>query len=198
MEFFAIPALLLVVASVAVILTAYNWRIQIGALAVMYVGAFVLVSQAWPQDLAVIKLVAGWMAGAVLGLSRVGNRALPETEQGWPTERAFRLLAAGLVLIAAISAAGTLQTWVPEMMPVQIWGGLALIGLGLLQLGFSGRTFQVALSLLIMLAGFEILYASLETSTLVAGLLAMVNLSLSLVASYMMPYAASEENEAAA
>jgi hypothetical protein len=84
------------------------------------------------------------------------------------------------------------------MMPVQIWGGLALIGLGLLQLGFSGRTFQVALSLLIMLAGFEILYASLETSTLVAGLLAMVNLSLSLVASYMMPYAASEENEAAA
>jgi hypothetical protein len=184
----AFPAVILVIASAAALLTAYNWRVQIGALGVLYLGVFVLVSLAWPLDLAVIKLVAGWMAGAVLGMSRVGNTALPETQRGWPTERIFRLLAGVLIVITAVSLTPTLQAWVPEMLPVQIWGGLSLIGFGLLMLGFSGQTFQVTLSLLCLLTGFEVLYATVETSTLVAGLLALVNLALALVGTYIMPY----------
>ena len=186
---FVVPGLVVAVGSAALLLTAYNWRVQIAALGFLYLGTFVMVSVAWPLDLAVIKLVAGWMAGAVLGLSRVGNAALPETEQGWPTERLFRLLAAVLLVTTAVSLTPTLLNWVPEMLPVQIWGGLSLIGFGLLMLGFSGRTFQVILSLLCLLAGFEILYATVETSTLVAGLLALVNLAIALVGTYIMPYA---------
>ena len=183
-----VPAVIVVIVSAGMLLVAYNWRVQIGALGLLYLGAFVLVTLSWPLDLAVIKLVAGWMAAAVLGLSRVGNTALPETEQGWPTGRLFRALAALLIVISSVSLAPALQEWVPAMQPAQIWAGLSLIGLGVLMLGFSRQTFQVIVSLLTTLAGFEILYATVETSTLVAGLLAVVNLALALVGTYIMPY----------
>jgi hypothetical protein len=61
-----------------------------------------------------------------------------------------------------------------------------LIGLGLLQLGLRSGFFRAALGLLTLFAGFEILYAAVESSTLVAGLLAVVNLGIALVASYLL------------
>jgi hypothetical protein len=42
------------------------------------------------------------------------------------------------------------------------------------------------LGLLTVLSGFEILYAAVETATLVAGLLAAINLGLALVGAYLL------------
>jgi hypothetical protein len=58
--------------------------------------------------------------------------------------------------------------------------------MGLLQLGTSAQPFRVVLGLLTVLAGFEIIYAAVESSTLVAALLAAINLSLALTGAYLL------------
>ena len=65
-------------------------------------------------------------------------------------------------------------------------GGLLLIGMGLLHLGVTDRILQVTIGLMTVLAGFEILYTAVESSTLVAALLAVVNLGLGLAGSYLL------------
>ncbi len=64
-------------------------------------------------------------------------------------------------------------------------GSLLLAGMGLLQLGTSAQPFRVVLGLLTVLSGFEIIYAAVESSTLVAALLAAINLSLALTGAYL-------------
>ena len=72
---------------------------------------------------------------------------------------------------------------------------LILMGMGLLQLGFTGQPLRTIIGLLTLLSGFEIIYVSVETSTLVAGLLASVNLGLSLVGAYLLVAPTMEETE---
>jgi hypothetical protein len=52
---------------------------------------------------------------------------------------------------------------------------------------------RVILALLSVLGGFEILYAALEGSILVAALLAVVNLGLGLVGAFLLSAAVPEE-----
>ena len=67
-----------------------------------------------------------------------------------------------------------------------IAGSLLLMGMGLIHLGLTSNVFHVLLGLLTMLTGFEIIYAAVESSILVAGLLALTNLGLALVGSYLL------------
>ena len=64
-----LPVILIALCSV-VLLVSQNWRYSILALAIQYVGLFWLVGTIWPFGLAAVKLVAGWMAGAVLSASQ--------------------------------------------------------------------------------------------------------------------------------
>jgi hypothetical protein len=68
----------------------------------------------------------------------------------------------------------------------QAWSGLFLIGVGLLQVGLTANLFRSTLGLLTLLSGFEILYAAIETSILVAGLLAILSLGVSLAGAYLL------------
>jgi hypothetical protein len=175
----------ILVSTSLVILVSQDWRWSIGALSLQYLAVMILVTQHWPLGLAVVKLVAGWMAGAVLGLSQLGQE-VTEEEPGLRTGRIFRLLAAGMVLLIAFSAAPKVSAWLPGVGIATLQGGLTLIGIGLLQLGMTARPFRVTLGLLTVLAGFEVLYAAVELSVLVAGLLAAVTLGLALAGSYLM------------
>jgi hypothetical protein len=74
-------------------------------------------------------------------------------------------------------------------------GGLLLIGMGLLHLGITARVLRVAIGLLTVLSGFEIIYATVEGSVLVAGLLAVINLGLALVGSYLLIASNAQEAE---
>jgi hypothetical protein len=219
-ESFALPAVLLVALTSLILLISPDWRYSIIALAAQYVGVFVLVAMVWTLEMAAAKLVTGWMAAAILGVA-VANllQEWPFTETGeapleqgelpeetpktvpnvgyatvsFPSSRLFRLLAALLIVLAVLSIAPKLIQWVPGITLEQAWGGLILIGIGLLQLGFTGHTFRTVLGLLTMLAGFEILYAVVEKSTLVEGLLAGVNLILALAGAYLLTAPFMEE-----
>ncbi len=139
---------------------------RVTGLALMYLGVFWLTGLSWPLGLAAIKLVVGWMAGAILGVS--GINLLPPTRRRWPTEWIFLGLVFILVIVAVNQLAPMILVWFPGCKPTQAWGGLLLIGSGLVHLGIASRGLRTIISLLTILAGFEILYAVVETSTLVS------------------------------
>jgi hypothetical protein len=103
-----------------------------------------------------------------------------------PTGLAFRLLAAALVLVVVFATAPALPAWAAPIGVTQAWGALLLIGMGLLNVGLSSRILAPFLGLLTVISGFEILYSAVEASTLVAGLLAIVNLGIALVGAYLL------------
>ena len=105
------------------------------------------------------------------------------------------MLAAGLVVLVVFSVVDNAAAWVPGIRPEQALGALLLIGLGMLQLGLTAQPMRVVIGVLTILSGFEIFYAAVENSALVAGLLAAVNLGLSLVGAYLLVAPTMEENE---
>ncbi|HAY83510.1 MAG TPA: hypothetical protein DCY42_00925 [Chloroflexi bacterium] len=175
----------------AVILLTRSWRLRLGALALQYIGVFWLVALSWPSGLASIKLVVGWMAGAILGVSRIDQ--LPSDRRRWPTEWAFLGLVLILVFLSVATISPSIDSWLPTVHPAQTWAAMLLIGVGLVHLGVASRGLRVIISLLTILSGFEILYAVVETSTLVAGLLAMVTLGIALVGAYLLSKVSDED-----
>lgn len=167
------------------LLVSWDWRWSVGALALQYLAAFVFVSASWPLELAAVKLVSGWIAGSVLGLTLLGARQA-EQERLMGSAVLFRVLAAVLILLLVMGTAPRLSSWAAVIDLNQAWASLALIGLGLLHLGLSTSAFRIALGLLTFFSGFEILYASVEASTLVAGLQAVLTLGIAVAGAYLM------------
>ncbi len=164
-----------------------DWRGNIALLAVQYLGVGALTAVSWPVEMAVTKLVAGWMAGAVLGMAIASvPSSWGRREAVWPSGRLFRLIASIIVLIAVVSVIPGLIPIIPKSQPATLYGGLILIGMGLLHLGMTAQPLRISTGLLTLLAGFEVVYAVVEVSTLVAGLLAGVTLGLGLIGAYMI------------
>jgi hypothetical protein len=194
----ALPVVILINLTAILMLINQDWRWNIATLAIQYVGVFILVAAYWPLEMAVAKMVAGWMAGAVLGIayaSAIGSRLevanargenLPGEEQLTISGRLFRFFIAAIIEITVFSLVPLLSAWVPGIDSITSFGGMILLSLGLVQLGLSVKPLRVSIGLLTMLAGFEILYAALETSALLAGLLATVNIGMALIGAYLM------------
>jgi hypothetical protein len=183
-EILSILSVLLLMISSLVLLVNQNWWWNIIALAVQYLACFWLINLVWPLGMAAVKLIVGWMACAVLG----STPYLFESDRPLMTDvpgRIFRLVTAGMVWILVFSIAPKALEWIPTGMVI-IWGGLVLVGMGLLQLGMTNKPARTIVGLLTLMSGFEILYSVLETSVLVTGLLALINLGLALVGSYLL------------
>jgi len=179
----------------ALLLISRDWRPALGLLGAQYLGVFWLTSLHWPISMAAIKLVAGWMAVATLGITRLNiKEPEEETQQTLPQGRLFRIFAAGIVTVIVIAAAPSLEEIIPGIGLPVIFGSLILMGLGMLHLGMTVEPFRVILGLLTALSGFEALYAALESSILVAALLVTVNLGLALVGAYLLSAQSPEEN----
>jgi hypothetical protein len=163
-----------------------DWRISLAILAFQYLGMFMLVNSNWPLGMSTASLVTGWMAAAILGMTQSGSPDFAQQESSWPEGRAFRLFIAALVLIAVASFAPSLLRWLPGISLPVAYGGLILIGLGTLELGITVQPLRVTIGLLTVLCGFEILYASIENSILVAALLSVITLGLALVGAYLI------------
>jgi hypothetical protein len=185
------PAVLVLALTSIMLIVNNSWRWMILLLAFQYIGVFILVAIRWPIELAVSKIVAGWMASAVLSvaiheISSSSPLYWQETEKFWLSGRLFRLLAAGLVIMTVLSISPRLAEWVEGIGEMQTVGALTLIGMGLLHLGLTAQPFRVVIGLLTILSGFEILLSAVEVSALIAGLLAFVTLGLALVGAYLL------------
>lgn len=183
---FANPTLFLLMGTTLILVLAQDWRISISSLGVQYIGVFFLIGLTWPLELAVIKLVAGWIAAAVLGMGLV-NISMDQTfqEKNPISGQVFKLILVVLVGLAILSFSPTVARWLLHPSYAQILGGLLLAGMGLLHLGLSDHPIRVAIGLLTFFSGFEIIYATLETSPFVTGMLAVVSLGIALIGSYV-------------
>ncbi len=184
---FAWIAVIVIVLTSAGLLFARDWRWGIILLAVQYLGMFVLTLQHWPVGMASVKVVAGWMSAAILGMTRSGlsNEALLE-QNILPQGRLFRLFATATVILIVAVVTPSVDTIMADAGFPVTNGSLLLIGMGLLHLSISSQLLRVATGLMTVLSGFEVLYSAVEGSVLVAALLAVINLGLALVGSYLL------------
>jgi hypothetical protein len=206
----------LITTSIAILLTftalilllLHDWRISLIVLAIQYMGVFILVLSHWSLEMAVTKLIAGWISAAVIGMAISANTDISAQTQAdksnlpdslldqarSPAQSglglAFRILTSGLVVLTIASQMESITSWLPDLEAMYAWGGLILIGFGLVKLGFTDQPLHILIALLTSLAGFEILYAALDQTVISAGLFAAVNLALALVGAYLLtaPY----------
>lgn len=183
-------AVVILVITTLFLLLNQNWRWSILALAVQVLAIFILTMQVWPFGLAAVKLVAGWMAGAVLGASQPDPELAEDPVTG-SSAFIFRFLLAILVWILVFTLSPLANTMVRLPSPL-VMGAMLLIGMGLIHLGVTTRPLRVLIGLLTTLSGFELAYAAVENSVLVAGLLAVVTLGLALVGAYLLDMSPGE------
>jgi hypothetical protein len=178
------------------ILLLDDWRWKTGLLGLQYIGVFGLVSISWPVDIAVVKLVAGWMAAAVLFRTSTHNlEGTSDRGSIWVSGFSFRIFTALLTGISVYSLVPSALRWFISATALQTLGGLILLGLGLLQLGLTQEGIRIVIGLLTVLSGFEILYATLEASVLMTGLLAFLTISISFVGAYLLLAPGLEEGK---
>jgi len=194
-DWIVLGAVILVSLTSIYVLIGRDWRYIIGALAVQYIGVFLLVYVSWPLEMAVAKMVAGWMAGAILGMAITSvPESWRDSEKSIKFGPIFRILAASILLLTISSLVLHSESWL-SMISIPIrWGSFVMMGLGLLQISLTTHPLRVIIGLLTFLSGFEIIYAAIEKSTLVTGLLAGVNLGLALVGAYILIAPSMENN----
>jgi len=170
------------------ILLLHSWRINVITLAIQYLGIFFLVAINWPLSMAIVKLVVGWMICAILGTTCMTIKNLDETEdRKLLSSYFFRGFGGLLIILSIFTLIPQVQSIFPPKIPQPtIKASVMLIGIGLLQLGMTSKPFYVVIGLLTILSGFEILHSALEISSLLAGLLAGVNMGLALVGVYFL------------
>ena len=190
-----ITAFILIVITSMVILIFRDWRINAIALGLQYIAAFYLVTLSWPVGLSVVKLIVGWMATAAIALTCL--RQLPPHQSAEPTtEFVFRGVAGLLViLVIFVLAPGLAENVFPNVDFQIIQGGLMLMGMALMQIGTNAIPYLTIISLLSLLAGFEVIHSALEQSTLLTGLLVIVNLGLALVGVYFVTQSSEQDEQ---
>ncbi|MBI3162081.1 MAG: hypothetical protein HYZ23_06210 [Chloroflexi bacterium] len=178
----------LILATSFVTLAHRDWRVILGALAAQYIATFWLTTRHLPFVMGSAKLITGWMVVAALGMTRLG---LPTDEDNAEDDfirhgRGFRIILIGIIALVAAGSMARIEAGTPGLGLPVIAGSLLLIGAGMMQLGLTSDVLRVTLGLLMLLAGFEILYAAVESSILVNGLLAVTNLGLGIAGSYLL------------
>ncbi|HAD05717.1 MAG TPA: hypothetical protein DCE76_01000 [Anaerolineaceae bacterium] len=185
----SIPVLLLILSSFFLILFL-GWRYALLALIVQYVGVFWLIAQTLPIGLAAVKLIIGWMAGAILASSQISlGEDLPVSDL---SGRIFRVFVVIFGVIVAFSILPAAEAWIPVERSL-LSGGLILLISGLIQLGLTSNPFRLSIGLLTFLAGFEMIYSGLVSSVLVVGLLGLINLGVGVAGSYFILSSSLEE-----
>lgn len=168
-------------AAAIMILLSTDWRWTIAGLAIQYLVAFVLISRVWPLGLSAIKLVSGWLTCVLLSMSAT-PALFREDFFSVRSARFFGLFSTLFILLIVMAVAPGMNAWLP--IPYDhLVTGLLLIGMGILQMGFSQNHFRIMLGLMSLFIGFEILYAPLEGSALLAAILAGITLALGLIGS---------------
>ncbi|MBL8055224.1 MAG: hypothetical protein JNK29_00935, partial [Anaerolineales bacterium] len=172
-------------------------------LAVQYLLTASLMAPVVIWQVAAVKAVVGLLVVAILSLSgrqvMLSRRAAEQAPEAAPpagrlaalrgmhlqTNLPFRSVAVLLMAVAtwyAVTAGGFALAELPLSLNL---AGYLLIALGLLSLGLTEEPMSAGIGLLMVLNGFEVLYAPIERSLTVAALLAAVNFGVALAVSHL-------------
>lgn len=194
-----IPVIVVAITGILLVLADRRMSILI-ILAVQYLTTSLLVWAALSLQVAVARLVTGLVVTVILGLAvrSIGMRTRFSRSRILPSGRAFRLISALLIAVAAIGMARGPWIDVLELPEMVSLGALVMAGLGLLQVGLFDEPLRVGVGLLTILAGFEIAYGIIEPSLAIIALFALVNIGIALASSYLVMLAADKAGEEAA
>jgi len=169
-------------AAVGLMLVASDWRMRIAGLASIYLIGFIVIIQIWPVALASVKLISGWMGIALLSTSMLNSMNQANSHR-FTSEIVFRFLMAVLIWIVVAAIAPSINEWLP-IPYTNLYIGVSLMGSGLLFMSLTDDFIEIVLGLLTILAGFDIIYSSLEGSALVTGIYAFIIILICLLSGY--------------
>lgn len=176
----------------AILVIVKDWRIALLALAVQYILVASLLATLVPPQIALMRVVAGALAAAILyitarrtapdtrTLSRQERAALPPPFLiGWP----FRAVSLVMVGVSAIALTGVTNFL---SVPALFWlVSLWLMGTGLLILALTRDVIRFGLGLMTFDAGFGALYLVIDTGLAVFGVLLIADLLIALTVAHL-------------
>ena len=131
----------LILATSTTILISRDWRVSLGSLAAQYISVFWLASSHLPFVMGSVKLIAGWMVVAALGMTRLGLINLEEEEDTfWPRGRWFRVILTFMVLLVTAGSTADRSGDTGLGLPVI---QAAAIGAGVVHLGVTSSLLRV-------------------------------------------------------
>lgn len=181
---FAVTAVLIIVVINIVLIVVNKWRWISIAWVFQVFTIFWLTSLSWTIAQSSIKLIGGWIAIAIVNITRPDD-VLEKDAASISSGFGFRFLSVGMVWLLAFSIAPAIQNIIPARLEI-LWGGVLLLTSGLLQIGISKNIIRTLLGLITFIGGFEILYAAVESSILVSGLLTIVTIGLAWLATFFL------------
>lgn len=158
----------------------------------MVLMIFVINIQYWSFGFSLTKLLTSLMAIIIL-------MVIPE-QRGSPyqeltiTGKIFSAVGLGFGIILTLLTIQKTSSFL-AISPDQTLPALFTLFCGFIMLGISQQPFRIILGLLLILAGFEILYGSVEQSILINGLLTVVTMLIAFVGSYLLTPVESEREE---
>jgi hypothetical protein len=188
-----VPVIGVAITGILLILADRRMQILI-LLTIQYVLSAVLVWATLSLQVAVARMVSGLVVAAILGLAvwSIGLRSRISRSRVLPSGRAFRLISALLISVAAIGIGRGPWIEVLELPTMVILGALLMVGLGLLQIGLFDAPLRIGVGLLTLIGGFEMAYGIIEPSLAIIALFALVNIGIALSISYLVMLAAGQ------
>lgn len=165
------------------ILVLTDWRWKMVGLAVVQLIGFILIVQIWPIALASVKLISGWMGVALMSatMASTGDKAQSETQT---SAKVFKLMLAAFSWVVIAASVDKLNSWLP-ISYTNLFIGLVFFFCGIFYISLDYEINGIAVGLLIFLAGFDIIYSSLEGSALVTGIYGLIVVLISFISSYL-------------
>jgi hypothetical protein len=203
-----LPAIVGLFLTGATIFVTADWRLSLAALLTQYLLLGLTLSRFLHAELALVRVLVGILVVPILYLTaqRIHQVRDPERPQrgqirflglsvGWdagPLGLPLRLFAILLVALAFVrflpnyrALLSDLVVGGPALPSDVIMVSFWLVSIGLAGLVLSGDALRVAPALLTMLAGFEVVYAGLQTNPAVVGLFGALTLLAALAFSYL-------------
>ena len=165
------------------ILVLSDWRWRIACLAVVQLIGFILIVQIWPIALASVKLISGWMAVALMSAT-IASSGNEEHSEFQTAAKVFKLMLAAFSWVVIAASVDQLNAWLP-ISYTNLFVGLVFFFCGIFYISLISEINGIVVGLLIFLAGFDIIYSSLEGSALVTGIYGLIVILISLVSSYL-------------
>jgi hypothetical protein len=193
------PAIIGLFLMALIIFLTSDWRVSLAALLVQYVLIWLTLTRFLEPEVALVKLLTGVLVVPILYLgtrqlrgdgvaqeSNEGGAQLLGLRLGWdsgPLGFPLRLLAVLLVVLALTFLSGALR--LPLAPPGVTFAAIWLGSMGLLGLVLGGSPLRIAPALLTILAGFDLVYAIVETSLAIVGFIGVLTLLTALSFSFL-------------
>lgn len=201
------PAIVGLLLTALVIFLTSDWRLSLGALLVQYLLVGLALTRFIEPEVTVVKILVGVLVVSILVLGARHAHGPEEAEApdedepepglqllglrlGWdagPLGLPLRVLAVLLVFLALVRVLSQFQVPVAptgfpiELALVAIW----MASMGIIGLVLGGGPLRASCSILTVLAGFDLVYATMERSLAIVGFYGALTLLTAMAFSYL-------------